>query len=708
MSSHLMADLYAQHPWLPTAYRDEPTKDRSTYQPMHTTKMPKDLATANHPISTVYDTCSDQSSAENHIFNSKSNPPAAVRQPLKKRTQSLRQDHGHREVTDEKSSNIPSILRRRKSETQERSKLPLQSIKPKPFNDTTKIPTTAPILRRHASLRNFTPAFSETSSYNTSTLMASPMLPTLGNSIADASTCLSPRTTSMQQYTSALPLNSNFRHDASQTYVPGGRSDNRSKYDHRSTVRSVDISTQTDDPTIWRMPRSKSLRETAYLDLNIENSFKDQDVAGDPLSCHGNTRSRSRAFKSPPPPVSNDLDEPPSVPEMNMQQRMLKASLCHALPSIPAARCDNTDETSTTARSQATVRELDVVNNMKRKLSLTKQRLKEAEKALAAADSKLSADLGVPTDRRSLPAAFAARKKSISSLRITSQGTFPEPSETKVKNRITPTRTGIADYSGYSRTTMDGSRRRSVVYSPPPSRSSTGSRHGFKEKHESYPSLEDDIEDSAIPPVPPVPKKHSMKASIKSECLDVHASLLIGATPKTRNETVPLIPQPRTSSIPKPSTKASTANTSLFINPTSNSSRSTVKPATTSDSNSERITSSQKTFDTTGVVGLTSSSYPVPEDESFISGSEETKSTNANAKAKNRRRGKFGYSTRDPVCTTAADEGGTDQIKHASDQTFAQIVVFAWHCVYTYTYPDADTKNDGVKVHTTHELQDNV
>lgn len=205
-------------------------------------------------------------------------------------------------------------------------------------------------------------------------------------------------------------------------------------------------------------PKAKSLRSTN--ESTIEQQAREIDPNPSISFTRTTTRSRSRVLKSPPPPPADTtVDDPPSLPNVNVKQIKDEINAPQIVPrpprisSRPNTSSDNLRKSSSNTDQTLTA---NIISNVKRKLSLSKERKpKELE------------------GRTSLPAKFTSsgtKKKAVT----------PSASRSNISN----------DASTHARPEK-------------PTKSHLSDSDVFAA------AANDSMADQHIPPVPPVPKHHS-------------------------------------------------------------------------------------------------------------------------------------------------------------------------------------------------------
>ncbi|CAO3598336.1 unnamed protein product [Absidia cylindrospora] len=239
-------------------------------------------------------------------------------------------------------------------------------------------------------------------------------------------------------------------------------------------------------------PRSRSLHGAAIpANLQPDNTHSARLSSYQKASKTKHTqsqapRAKSRILKSPPPPPESDQQPPPSLPNVNIQQIKNELSVSvsinhhyvlggHANPPMqqPSPRRSRHHHHQRHASSSTTSKETaSVINNVKRRLSL-KDRVTTQDHQMASID---------PQSTHSLPSAMSEGRKS---------------------------RTLLADSQGTS--SFSATRRRSVYSPPPPLRYTKGDWTTNDDDDGSAISISSALDqDQFIPPVPPVPKHHSI------------------------------------------------------------------------------------------------------------------------------------------------------------------------------------------------------
>jgi hypothetical protein len=239
-------------------------------------------------------------------------------------------------------------------------------------------------------------------------------------------------------------------------------------------------------------------------------------------SSTGRLRPKSRALKSPPPPLN--FDGPPTMPSLSSK---------YALYSPRSAHTVTVSERSSSLHPEngQPNQELLTTNKIKRHQSLganaqnrpprssSHRNLQQSmEGGSTLTDNEKLMEKTQNISRKSLPASFRSRSRVtaekpieilVSELDVTSN---PERSSSLKKEnrksgsslRRSSSRVSISEYQGYTRSSSTHTHRRSISSSPPPSRSSSA----FGDVDEAKGNILD-MEKEDIPPVPPVPKHHS-------------------------------------------------------------------------------------------------------------------------------------------------------------------------------------------------------
>jgi hypothetical protein len=269
------------------------------------------------------------------------------------------------------------------------------------------------------------------------------------------------------------------------------------------------------------MLRNKELSSAKIYDSDVSD-IKEARITR--KSSTGRMRPKSRAFKSPPPPLN--LDGPPTMPSLSSKYALYSPMSAH-----PVAISERSS--SLHPEISQSILEAEATNKIKRHQSLGAnaqnrpprvsshrhlQQSMDNDSALPLNEKLL--DKSQSMSRKSLPASFQSRSRATSTsdksietlvgeLDITRN---PERSSSLKKEnpksnsslRRTPSRVSISEYQGYTRSTSTHTHRRSISSSPPPSRSSSA----FGDVDEAKGNASG-MEKEDIPPVPPVPKHHS-------------------------------------------------------------------------------------------------------------------------------------------------------------------------------------------------------
>ncbi|KAF7727205.1 hypothetical protein EC973_007903 [Apophysomyces ossiformis] len=288
-------------------------------------------------------------------------------------------------------------------------------------------------------------------------------------------------------------------------------------------------------------PRAKSLREantSARCVEPIDQKARIVDVLYDALNerrsnnreynshvekgAHTKQRTRSRALRSPPPPLAHASHDPPSLPNVNVrriQEVVDSPPVKYTEPTIAA--CDNYDRSSHqqknfVQREKSSLTSAEVITNIKRRLSIGKAKVQQLEDTLSN-----KSGIALTTDRKSLPANFTPRKERQRTLSSGSKLLVATKIDNDTRRKSlahTSSSRHLSDYTGYSKSTVTSQQRRSGMYSPPP-RSSSSSTRTSKEGTPT-PAAAEEEDNETIPPVPPVPRYHSMTMSNKLSAED--------------------------------------------------------------------------------------------------------------------------------------------------------------------------------------------
>jgi hypothetical protein len=269
------------------------------------------------------------------------------------------------------------------------------------------------------------------------------------------------------------------------------------------------------------LSRNKDVTAIKVYDSDVSDNKETRIVRKS--STGGKMRPKSRALKSPPPPLN--LEGPPNVP--NLSQKYAMYSPISGRPVVSERSSSLHPELSQPNQ------ELTTTNKVKRHQSLganaqnrpprtsSHRHLQHPlEGDSASNDSEKLNEQSSGVSRKSLPASFRSRSRVVStsekSLEVlvgeldivtnpdTSHSTKRENRKSSGSLRRTPSRVSISEYQGYTRSTSSNTHRISISSSPPPSRSSSA----FGDVDDSKANALD-AEKEAIPPVPPVPKHHS-------------------------------------------------------------------------------------------------------------------------------------------------------------------------------------------------------
>lgn len=207
-------------------------------------------------------------------------------------------------------------------------------------------------------------------------------------------------------------------------------------------------------------------------------------------SSHRTPRSRSRVLRSPPPPPQSDrgMEQLPSMPNVDVKQIKVELETPRATTAVgmTAPRAEVTEQSNKSRRADQHLT-ANVLSNVKRRLSLGKDRNRSSKEA-AATTANTGTTTG--TGRQSLPATFLRKTRSSS-----------RTHSLAVDRRKSPS---------------------SGAESPPPPLPAAGHFGSIaRRRHQSAEQYEVD-EPEIIPPVPPVPKHHSVAKKESSGHLEVN------------------------------------------------------------------------------------------------------------------------------------------------------------------------------------------
>ncbi|GAB5587642.1 serine/threonine protein kinase [Umbelopsis nana] len=266
--------------------------------------------------------------------------------------------------------------------------------------------------------------------------------------------------------------------------------------------------------------RNKDGANSKVYDSDVSDSKEARIVR---KSSTSKLRPKSRALKSPPPPLN--FEGPPNVPSLSQKYAMYSPKSAHPAvsertSSLHPEMAQQNADVSTTNKVKRHQSLGANVHNRPPRTSSHRHMQGPLDSDSTLNDANKANEQPPSISRKSLPASFRSRSRAISTsekslealvgeLDITSN---PESSHSSKKEnrkssgslRRTPSRISISEYQGYTRSTSTHTHRTSISSSPPPSRSSTAFGDNDESKNN---ALEGDKED--IPPVPPVPKHHS-------------------------------------------------------------------------------------------------------------------------------------------------------------------------------------------------------
>ncbi|ORZ02986.1 hypothetical protein BCR43DRAFT_30790 [Syncephalastrum racemosum] len=258
----------------------------------------------------------------------------------------------------------------------------------------------------------------------------------------------------------------------------------------------------TGDSKVSLRPKAKSLRDVRRSENNSNNNNSSSswqppadeiEMKSSLSSSHRTPRSRSRVLRSPPPPPPTDhgMEQLPSMPNVDVKQIKVELETPRSTTATgTTATHPDTAEASTKSRRTDQHLTANVLSNVKRRLSLGKDRNRAGKDAAANPSTSTSTSTSTSAGRQSLPATFL--KKARSSSRTHSLA---------VDRRKSPTL---------------------GAESPPPPLPVAGHFGSTaRRRHQSVEQYEADAPE-IIPPVPPVPKHHSIAKKDSSCHLEVH------------------------------------------------------------------------------------------------------------------------------------------------------------------------------------------
>ncbi|KAI9319055.1 hypothetical protein BX666DRAFT_1420448 [Dichotomocladium elegans] len=251
-------------------------------------------------------------------------------------------------------------------------------------------------------------------------------------------------------------------------------------------------------------PKAKSLRERRPSLKAPPKASDDESRAKVNSSNTRAPRTRSRVLRSPPPPPSStDKATPPSLPNVDVQQ--IKDEI--------DPRSHHSDGSSQYHHRQKSVQNpadpaltANIINNVKRKLSIGKDR---RTKNITPVDS----------DRKSLPANFASLNHQYQKKNLSNPSGLDVPIASEAKNVPYTITSPERQQQSYMRPTISFGQRLQ-----PESNTSSSGFSRYKLPKEDMLLVQDNDRQMRgnIPPVPPVPKHHSIVSNDKSKLNQPH------------------------------------------------------------------------------------------------------------------------------------------------------------------------------------------